>query len=282
MYFIETKKLVHEYFRRDRDGNIEGIQVALDNINLKVRPGSFISIVGHNGSGKSTLAKHLNALLHPSDGVVLIDGMDTLEADNELSVRKSVGMVFQNPDNQLVSNIVEEDVAFGPENLGVPSEKIEDRVENALKNLEMWEYKDTSVSHLSGGQKQRVAIAGILAMEPKAIVFDEATSMLDPKGRQDLVNLAHKINKEKSITIIFITHYMEEIIGSDYIYVLENGNIILEGIDKEIFSQAEFLREHKLDVPQIVQIADRLREHGLNIPEGIISIDELVQALKGL
>lgn len=280
MEFIEIKDLLHEYFRRDEDGNIEAIQPAVDHVNLKVKEGQFISILGHNGSGKSTLAKHINALLQPSSGTVIIDGMDITNPENTLPIRKQTGMVFQNPDNQIVAGIVEEDVAFGPENLCLESSEIQARVKESLLNMDMWEYRDKSPNRLSGGQKQRIAIAGILAMRPKTIILDEPTAMLDPDGRKDVINIAHELNKKYNMTIILITHYMEEAIGSDYVYVMENGNIILEGSDREIFAQANLLRKHRLNVPQITLIAEKLRKNGLNIPAGILTRQELVNVLK--
>lgn len=280
MNYFDVQKVVYEYFRRDEDGNIESIHTALDHIDLHVKEGQFISIVGHNGSGKSTFAKHLNALLHPAEGTVLVNGLDTSLQENTLPIRMQTGMVFQNPDNQIVAGIVEEDVAFGPENLGVASEEIEVRVASALKALDMWDYHDKSPNHLSGGQKQRIAIAGILAMNPKAIIMDEPTAMLDPNGRKEVIDIAHKLNQTMGITIILITHYMEEVIGSDYVYVMEDGQIILEGTDREIFSQINFLREHRLDVPQITLLAETLRKNGIELPKGILYRKELIQAIK--
>lgn len=280
MEFIEIKDLLHEYFRRDENGNVEAIQPAVDHVNLKVKEGQFISILGHNGSGKSTLAKHINALLTPSSGTVIIDGMDITDSQNILPIRKQTGMVFQNPDNQIIAGIVEEDVAFGPENLCLESKEIQLRVEESLKNMDMWEYRDKSPNRLSGGQKQRIAIAGILAMRPKTIILDEPTAMLDPDGRSDVINIAHELNKNYNMTIILITHYMEEVIGSDYVYVMENGQMILEGSDREVFAQANFLREHRLNVPQITLVAEKLRRNGINIPAGILTRQELVKVLK--
>lgn len=280
MHYFDVRQLVYEYFRRDENGNVEAIKTALDHIDLQVQTGDFISIVGHNGSGKSTFARHLNALLHPAEGSVIVNGLDTNDSDSTLLIRKQAGMIFQNPDNQIVAGTVMEDVAFGPENLGLSSEEIIARVESSLKKLDMWEYRNSSPNNLSGGQKQRIAIAGILAMNPGAIIFDEPTAMLDPSGRKDVLSTARELNKKYHITIIWITHYMEEVIGSDYVYVMEDGRIILEGSDREIFSQVNFLKDHHLTVPPITLLADRLKKSGLPIPSGILTRTELIDAIK--
>jgi energy-coupling factor transporter ATPase len=235
MSFIEARQLVHEYFRRDEEGNVEGIQVAVDHVDLDVEQGQFISILGHNGSGKSTLAKHINALLTPSDGTLFVDGKDAAKYENQLDNRQSAGMVFQNPDNQIIASVVEEDVGFGPENIGVPTEEIWERVEYALKSVGMWKYRTHSPNKLSGGQKQRVAIAGVMAMEPKCIILDEPTAMLDPDGRKEVIKVAHELNRKKGMTVILITHYMEEVVGSDYVYVMDKGKVVMEGEPRDIF-----------------------------------------------
>lgn len=279
MGIIKIRKLVHEYFRRDEEGNVEAITTALDHVNLDVKEGQFIVILGHNGSGKSTLAKHINGLLRATEGTIWVDGKDVSDEENILEVRQSAGMVFQNPDNQIIASVVEEDVAFGPENIGVPTEEIWKRVEHSLQSVEMTKYRSHSPNKLSGGQKQRVAIAGVVAMEPKCIVFDEPTAMLDPNGRREVIATAHELNKTKGVTVILITHYMEEVVGADYVYVMEKGQIVLDGTPREIFSRVEELKEHRLDVPQITMLAHELRMSGLDIPKGILTREELVQAL---
>ncbi len=279
MGIIKTRKLVHEYFRRDEEGNVEAITTALDHVNLDVKEGQFIAILGHNGSGKSTLAKHINGLLRATEGTIWVDGKDVSDEENILEVRQSAGMVFQNPDNQIIASVVEEDVAFGPENIGVPTEEIWKRVEHSLQSVEMTKYRSHSPNKLSGGQKQRVAIAGVVAMEPKCIVFDEPTAMLDPNGRREVIATAHELNKTKGVTVILITHYMEEVVGADYVYVMEKGQIVMDGTPREIFSRVEELKEHRLDVPQITMLAHELRMSGLDIPKGILTREELVQAL---
>ena len=279
MGIIKTRKLVHEYFRRDEEGNVEAITTALDHVNLDVKEGQFIAILGHNGSGKSTLAKHINGLLRATEGTIWVDGKDVSDEENILEVRQSAGMVFQNPDNQIIASVVEEDVAFGPENIGVPTDEIWKRVEHSLQAVGMTKYRAHSPNKLSGGQKQRVAIAGVVAMEPKCIVFDEPTAMLDPNGRREVIETAHELNKTKGVTVILITHYMEEVVGADYVYVMEKGQIVMDGTPREIFSRVEELKEHRLDVPQITMLAHELRMSGLDIPKGILTREELVQAL---
>lgn len=279
MGIIKAKQLVHEYIRRDEEGNVESIQTALDHINLDVQPGQFIAILGHNGSGKSTLAKHINALLAPTEGSLWVDGKDVTQEENILPVRKTAGMVFQNPDNQIIASVVEEDVGFGPENIGVPTDEIWQRVEESLKSVGMLQYRHHSPNKLSGGQKQRVAIAGVMAMEPKCIVLDEPTAMLDPNGRKEVLHAAHELNRKKGVTILLITHYMEEVVDADYVYVMDKGHVVMQGTPREIFSQVGTLKEHRLDVPQITLLADLLRQSGLDIPLGVLTREELVDAI---
>lgn len=252
---------------------------ALNNVSLTINDGEFVAVVGHNGSGKSTLAKHPNALLLPTEGKVLVDGMDTADEADTLSIRQRVGMVFQNPDNQLVTTIVEEDVAFGPENIGVPGNEIRTRVDRALAAVGMEKYAHSAPNMLSGGQKQRIAIAGMLAMQPKVLVLDEATAMLDPKGRRDIIDLVTKLHRENGITVVMITQYMEEAIGADRVAVMSGGELILEGTPKEVFSQDELLHKHRLDVPVMQQLANRLNAHGANLPKSILSVEEMAQAI---
>ena len=279
MGIIKAKQLVHEYIRRDEEGNVESIQTALDHIDLDVQPGQFIAILGQNGSGKSTLAKHINALLAPTEGSLWVDGKDVTQEENILPVRKTAGMVFQNPDNQIIASVVEEDVGFGPENIGVPTDEIWQRVEESLKSVGMLQYRHHSPNKLSGGQKQRVAIAGVMAMEPKCIVLDEPTAMLDPNGRKEVLHAAHELNRKKGVTILLITHYMEEVVDADYVYVMDKGHVVMQGTPREIFSQVGTLKEHRLDVPQITLLADLLRQSGLDIPLGVLTREELVDAI---
>ena len=276
MGIIQAKQLVHEYIRRDEEGNVESIQTALDHVDLDVKQGDFIAILGHNGSGKSTLAKHINALLAPSEGSLFVDGMDVSKEENVIPVRKTAGMVFQNPDNQIIASVVEEDVGFGPENIGVPTDEIWQRVEESLKAVGMLKYRHHSPNKLSGGQKQRVAIAGVVAMEPKCIVLDEPTAMLDPNGRADVIRTAHELNQKKGVTIILITHYMEEVVGADKVIVMDKGKVVMQGTPREIFSQVGKLKEYRLDVPQVTILADLLRQSGLDIPLGVLTREELV------
>lgn len=282
MGIIKTSKLVHEFIRRDEEGNVDSITTALDNVDLDIKEGQFIAILGHNGSGKSTLAKHINALLSPGEGTIWVDGMDVSEEKNVIPVRKTAGMVFQNPDNQIIASVVEEDVGFGPENIGVPTDEIWQRADHALKSVGMTKYRTHSPNKLSGGQKQRVAIAGVVAMEPKCIVFDEPTAMLDPNGRKEVIATAHELNRKKGVTILLITHYMEEVVDADYVYVMEKGKIIMDGTPRQIFSRVDELKEHRLDVPQITLVADELKKAGLDIPDGILRREELVDALMAL
>ena len=279
MGIIEAKNLVHEYITRDEDGNVESIQVALDHMDLVVEPGQFIAVLGHNGSGKSTFAKHINALLTPTEGTLIVDGLSVGDESVVYDIRQRAGMVFQNPDNQIIASVVQEDVGFGPENLGVPTEEIWQRVENSLKAVGMWEYREHSPNKLSGGQKQRVAIAGVMAMEPKCTILDEPTAMLDPDGRKEVLEAVHKLNREKGVTIILITHYMEEVVDADYVYVMDQGKVVMEGNPRGIFSQVDVLQEHRLDVPQITLLAHELKEEGLPIPEGILTRAELIDAI---
>ena len=279
MGIIKASKLVHEFIRRDEDNNVESITTALDHVDLDVQPGQFIAILGHNGSGKSTLAKHINALLAPSEGTIWVDGMDVSKEENAIPVRRSAGMVFQNPDNQIIASVVEEDVGFGPENLGVPTEEILQRVDKSLAAVGMTKYRNHSPNKLSGGQKQRVAIAGVVAMEPKCIVFDEPTAMLDPNGRKEVLKTAHELNKEKKVTILLITHYMEEVVDADYVYVMEKGKIVMDGTPREIFSRVDELKKYRLDVPQVTLLADKLHKAGLDIQRGVLRREELVDAI---
>ena len=279
MDMVKTDKLVFEYEKRDEEGNVIGMHRAVDEVDLDVKEGQFIAILGHNGSGKSTLAKHINAILVPTGGTMWVDGKDTKKLEELWNVRQSAGMVFQNPDNQIIGTVVEEDVGFGPENLGVPTDEIWERVEDSLKSVGMIEYRHHSPNKLSGGQKQRVAIAGVVAMEPKCIVLDEPTAMLDPVGRKEVLKTVKKLRKKKNVTVILITHYMEEVIDADKIYVMDHGHVVMEGTPREIFAQVDRLKEYRLDVPQVTILADTLRKRGLDIPEGILRKEELVEAV---
>lgn len=280
MSIIKTRELTYEYIRRDDDGNVEGVTHAVDNVSLDVKEGDFITILGANGSGKSTFAKHLNAILVPTEGTVWIDGIDTKEEDRVWDIRQTTGMVFQNPDNQIIGQVVEEDVAFGPENMGIKTDEIAERVEEALKTIGMLEYRKNSPNKLSGGQKQRVSIAGVLAMHPRCIVLDEPTAMLDPSGRKEVIRALRALNEVEKITIILITHYMEEAVYSDKIFVMNKGRKVMEGTPREVFSKVEELAEYRLEVPQITELAYRLKNSGFDIPDGILTKDELVTALK--
>lgn len=279
---IQTEKLVYEYEKRDEEGNVIGTSRAIDEVDIEAKEGQFIAILGHNGSGKSTLAKHLNAILMPTEGSVWVDGKNTSNPDELWNVRQSAGMVFQNPDNQIIGTVVEEDVGFGPENLGVPTDEIWQRVEESLKAVGMIEYRHHSPNKLSGGQKQRVAIAGVVAMEPKCIVMDEPTAMLDPVGRREVLKTVHKLRKQKKVTVILITHYMEEVVDADKIFVMDHGKVVMEGSPKEIFSKVDELKSYRLDVPQVTILADELRKRGLDIPKGILRKEELVEAVERL
>lgn len=282
MGIVEAKNLTFEYIRRDEEGNVEGITTAVDNVNIDIKAGDFVAVLGHNGSGKSTFAKHLNALVMPTEGTVYVDGMDTKDSGNTLSIRQTAGMVFQNPDNQIVGTLVDEEVGFGPENIGVPTEEIWERVEKSLKAVGMYQFRSASPNKLSGGQKQRVAIAGIVAMKPKCIVLDEPTAMLDPLGRKEVLNVLHELNRKENVTIIIITHYMEEVIDADYVYVMDGGKLVMDGTPRQIFTQVEMLKSMRLDVPQVTELAYELKKAGLPIKDGIIRNEELVEELKRL
>lgn len=276
---IKADKVSYDYIRRDAEGNVTGVKRALDGIEMHIAPGSFVAVLGANGSGKSTFAKHLNALLVPEEGTVLVAGMDTSDSEQTLAIRETAGMVFQNPDNQMVAEIVQEDVGFGPENLGIPTGEIWERVQKSLKSVGMYAYREEPLNHLSGGQKQRVAIAGIMAMKPKCIILDEATSMLDPQGRESVLKTVHDLNKQEKITVILITHYMEETVNADYVYVLSEGRIYMEGSPQEIFAEPAKLRHCRLCVPEIIKIAAALREAGLPVPRDILDVDRLADWL---
>lgn len=280
MGIISTSKLVFEYIRRDEEGNVEGITRAVDSVDIDVKQGQFIAILGHNGSGKSTLAKHINAILVPTEGTVWVDGKDTQDEEKLWDIRQEAGMVFQNPDNQIIGQVVEEDVGFGPENMGIPTKEIWERVEESLKAVGMYEFRKHSPNKLSGGQKQRVSIAGVIAMHPKCIILDEPTAMLDPNGRREVIRAVRALNDVEGITVVLITHYMEEIIHADKVFVMDKGHVELEGTPREIFSQVEKLKSLRLDVPQVTLLAHELRKEGLDIPEGILTTKELVEALK--
>ena len=279
MSIVKAKNLTYEYCKRDEEGNVDGTIKAVDDVSLRIRRGSFIAIVGHNGSGKSTLAKHINAILQPTDGTVWVDGIDTRQEERIWAIRQRAGMVFQNPDNQIIGQLVDEDVGFGPENLGVPTEEIWKRVEDSLRAVDMYQYRSHSPNKLSGGQKQRVSIAGVLAMHPQCIVLDEPTAMLDPSGRKEVIRAVRELNRVEKVTVILITHYMEEIIHADHVYVMDQGKIAMEGTPKEIFSQVDKLQELRLDVPKVTLLAHELRKRGLKLPDGILSTGELVKAL---
>jgi len=279
---IKTKNLAHEYARRDESGDVTGIVRALDGMDVQIEEGSFVAVLGANGSGKSTFAKHLNGLLTPTEGTLYIDGMDTADSGNMLAVRQTAGMVFQNPDNQIIANIVEEDVGFGPENMGVPTDKILKRVEECLKETGMYYYRRHSPNHLSGGQKQRVAVAGVLAMRPKCIILDEATAMLDPVGRKDVLDTIVRLNKKEHITVILITHYMEEVTLADYVYVMKQGKVAYSGTPGEVFQNVDMLRECRLEAPQVTQIAQGLQKAGIPLSQGVFTIEGLAKELLGL
>lgn len=279
MNMVQTDKLIYEYEKRDEEGNVVGVSRAINEVDIDVKEGQFIAILGHNGSGKSTLAKHINAILTPTDGTMWVDGRNTKKPDELWNVRQTAGMVFQNPDNQIIGTVVEEDVGFGPENLGVPTDEIWTRVEESLRSVGMIEYRHHSPNKLSGGQKQRVAIAGVVAMEPKCIVLDEPTAMLDPVGRKEVLKTVQKLRKEKHVTVILITHYMEEVVDADKVYVMDHGQVVMEDTPRNIFSQVDTLKKYRLDVPQATLLADELRKRGLDIPAGILRKEELVEAL---
>ena len=282
MGIIKAEKLSYDYLKLDEEGKVQSRDRAVKEVDLDVKAGDFIAILGHNGSGKSTLAKHMNAILTPSEGSMYVDGKDTREEEHLWEIRQTAGMVFQNPDNQIIGTVVDEDVAFGPENMGVPREEILERVEQSLKAVGMWEHRKHSPNRLSGGQKQRVAIAGVVAMEPKCIVLDEPTAMLDPNGRGEVVDTAMELNRRAGVTIILITHYMEEVIKADKVYVMDKGEIVMQGTPREVFSQVEKLHELRLDVPQVTLLAWELQKAGLPLPDGILTIDELIAELEKL
>ena len=282
MGIISASKVIFEYIRRDEEGNVEGITRAVDNVDLDVKQGQFIAILGHNGSGKSTLAKHINAILVPTEGTVWVDGKDTKDVDKIWDIRQEAGMVFQNPDNQIIGQVVEEDVGFGPENMGIPTKEIWERVEESLKAVGMYEFRKHSPNKLSGGQKQRVSIAGVIAMHPKCIILDEPTAMLDPNGRKEVIRAIRALNDVEGITVVLITHYMEEIIYADKVFVMDKGHVEMEGTPREIFSQVDKLKSLRLDVPQVTLLAHELRKGGMDIPEGILTTKELVEALSRL
>lgn len=279
MGIIKAFKLGFDYLKYDEDGNVQETQRAVNDVNLDIEAGEFVAILGHNGSGKSTLAKHLNALLLPTEGTLWVEDMDTSKEAELWKIRKKAGMVFQNPDNQIIGTVVEEDVGFGPENIGLPTEKIWKRVDESIQKVGMAAYRHHSPNKLSGGQKQRVAIAGVMAMHPRCIVLDEPTAMLDPNGRREVLEAVRELNRQENVTVILITHYMEEVIQADRVYVMDGGSVVIEGTPKEIFSQVETLKEYRLDVPQVTLLAHELHEAGVDIPEGILTKEELVGAL---
>lgn len=282
MNIIRTINLIHEYIQRDEEGNVDGFKRAVDDVSFDIKQGDFITILGHNGSGKSTLAKHLNAILYPSEGTVFVDGKNTLKEEHLWDIRQSAGMVFQNPDNQIIGQVVEEDVGFGPENMGVPTKEIWERVEESLKAVGMYELRKHSPNHLSGGQKQRVSIAGVLAMHPKCIILDEPTAMLDPMGRKEVIRAIRALNDVERMTVILITHYMDEAIYSDRVFVMDEGKIVLEGTPKEVFSEVEYLESLRLEVPQATLLAHKLKRKGLKLPDGILTKEELAEELASL
>ena len=282
MGIVKTKDLTFEYIRRDEEGNVEGITTAVDHVYIDLQAGQFIAVLGHNGSGKSTLAKHFNALVSPTEGTVWVDGMDTKEDDKILDIRQTAGMVFQNPDNQIICTLVEEEVGFGPENIGVPTDEIWQRVADSLQAVGMYSFRKASPNKLSGGQKQRVAIAGIVAMKPKCIILDEPTAMLDPSGRKEVISVLHELNEKENVTIILITHYMEEVIDADRVFVMDAGKIMMEGTPRQIFSNVEHLKELRLDVPQVTELAYELKKAGVPLPDGILTKEEFTLALKRL
>lgn len=279
MGIIKAFKLGFDYLKYDEDGNVEATQRAVNDVNLDIEAGDFVAVLGHNGSGKSTLAKQMNALLIPSEGTMWVDDMDTAKETELWKIRQRAGMVFQNPDNQIIGTVVEEDVGFGPENMGVPTEEIWKRVDDSLKKTGMTAYRYASPNKLSGGQKQRVAIAGVVAMRPSCIVLDEPTAMLDPNGRREVLEAVSELNQKENVTVILITHYMEEVIHANKVYVMDRGNVVMQGTPREIFSQVETLKKYRLDVPQVTLLAHELHKAGVDIPEGILTKEELVGAL---
>ena len=282
MDIVKARKVSYDYVKTDENEGTETRYRAVSDVDLDVKAGEFVAILGHNGSGKSTLAKHLNAILTPSEGTVWVDGKDTRDSDKLWEIRQCAGMVFQNPDNQIIGTIVDEDVAFGPENMGIPQPELGERVERSLKAVGMWEYKDHSPNRLSGGQKQRVAIAGVMAMLPRCIVLDEPTAMLDPNGRKEVIAAVRELNRKEGVTVILITHYMEEVINADRMFVMDKGQIVMQGTPREIFSRVEELKELRLDVPQVTRLAWMLKKSGVPLPDGILSIEEFVSEMNAL
>ncbi|MDE7425050.1 MAG: energy-coupling factor transporter ATPase [Lachnospiraceae bacterium] len=281
-YMIRAKNLVYEYIRRDKEDNVVDITTAINKVNIDVEQGQFIAVLGHNGSGKSTFAKHINGLLIPTEGSLWVDGKNTNDMKKLWEIRQSAGMVFQNPDNQFVANVVEEDVGFGPENLGVKTSKIWKRVEESLSAVEMLPFRKKSPNKLSGGQKQRVAIAGVMAMRPKCIILDEPTAMLDPGGRKEVMDTIRKLNKEEGMTVILITHYMDEVVYADKIFVMDHGSIVMEGIPREIFAQVDELKKYHLNVPQVTELAYELRKEGIPMPKAVLTVEEFMEAFEKL
>lgn len=276
---ISIQDVVYEYIRRNDEEQVVGVELAVDHLSFEINKGEFIAVLGHNGSGKSTLAKLINAILVPGEGCIEVDGIDTRKPEMVWEIRQRAGMVFQNPDNQIVHNIVEEDVGFGPENLGVPTAEIWERVNDSLKKVGMYEHRKESPNNLSGGQKQRVAIAGVLAMKPKCIIFDESTAMLDPVGRREVLKAVHEINKKEEITILWVTHYMDEVTEADRVLVMNHGKVAMQGTPKQVFAEAEKLQEYHLAVPQVTELALELRRQGMDIPTDLITVDEFVNCL---
>lgn len=279
MNIIRTVNLVYDYIRKDEEDKIEEVNRAIDQIDVEIEKGSFVAVLGHNGSGKSTFAKHINGILLPTEGTVWVSGLDTSDEDSIWDIRKNAGMVFQNPDNQIIGNIVEEDVGFGPENIGIPTEEIWQRVDKSLQAVGMTMYRKKSPNKLSGGQKQRVAIAGVMAMKPECIILDEPTAMLDPNGRKDVIRTVHELNRQEKITVLLITHYMEEVIDADRVIVMDEGKIVMDGTPREVFSQIETLKSYRLDVPQVTELAYELKKKGVDLPDGILTKEELMEQL---
>lgn len=279
MGIIKASKLVFDYIRRDEDENIEEIDRAIDNLNIDIEKGSFVAILGHNGSGKSTFAKHINGILTPTEGTVWVSDMNTANEESIWEIRKKAGMVFQNPDNQIIGNVVEEDVGFGPENMGIPTEDIWKRVDESLEAVGMTAYRYKSPNKLSGGQKQRVAIAGVMAMRPECIILDEPTAMLDPNGRKEVIRTVRELNQKEGITVLLITHYMEEVINADRVIVMDDGKLVMDGTPRAVFSKVEELKSYRLDVPQVTELAYELKQAGVEIPDGILSKEELMESL---
>ncbi|MEY8337880.1 energy-coupling factor transporter ATPase [Lachnospiraceae bacterium 62-35] len=279
MGIIKAARLIFDYVKRDEDERVEEVNRAIDDVSLDIREGDFVAVLGHNGSGKSTFAKHVNGILLPTEGTLWISGMDTRDESHIWDIRKTAGMVFQNPDNQIIGNIVEEDVGFGPENMGVPTDEIWKRVDDSLEAVGMTAYRMKSPNKLSGGQKQRVAIAGVMAMKPRCIILDEPTAMLDPNGRKDVIRTVRELNQKEKITVILITHYMEEVVHADRVIVMDNGHIVMDGTPRDIFSRVRELKEYRLDVPQVTELADELADAGIPLNRGILSMDELLSQL---